>query len=133
MILLFVHTCEEYLCVKDIFDRLEKSITMSITMKEEFGGNLLGYISWTIAHRGWHRFESETLDIRLGLRPIPVPQSIYCLSCVTYSFRDIGHSLLFSNSYRPPLPFSPRISAKEFHRCCNSCHLVPSFLRFVVS
>lgn len=31
MILLFVHTCEEYLCVKDIFDRLEKSITMSIT------------------------------------------------------------------------------------------------------
>lgn len=97
--------------------------------KKVFGGNL------SVEHLLDHRVSwmapipsLETLDIRLGLCPIPVPQSIYCLSwtCVTYSFRDGSDSLLFSNSVSSVRSlFSPNLRPKEFlPLCCNSCHFV---------
>lgn len=121
-------------CVKDIFNRLEKS-TMSTNevSKEVFGGNLSVTSLGSSRIGGWHRFESETLDIRLGLCPIPVPQSIYCLSwtCVTYSFRDIGFFIILQLVSSARSLFFPNLS-KSISPRCNSCHFVPSFLRFLV-
>lgn len=120
-------------CVKDIFNRLEVDDVDERSIEGSIRWKSLGYISRIIAYRGWHRFESETLDIRLGLCPIPVPQSIYCLSwtCVTYSFRDIGFFIILQLVSSARSLFFPNLS-KSISPRCNLCHFVPSFLRFVV-
>lgn len=93
-----------------------------------------------VYRRGWHGFESETVDIRLGAFPIPLPPLIYCLSwtCVSLLgllwervaffiiFQPRGHEWLFPR----------RIWGKVFYdvvTCCTSRVFFPSPSRFYAS